>query len=286
MPTKTPPKLRYSFKQRESLWLQAGGSKQLAPLMAWISMHEDPSGDPKVINDNPSSGDYSVGLWQINYYGSLLKPRSDRYGAPQALANDPLAQAKAAVDLAQNGKGLSNWTTYPAALRDLYTIGPGGPGTSTSGPYDNPQVTVDKNGKIIATSNPSNFGGALGFLQSLNKPWQKYVLYGFAVFGGTLLILMALLLIGADLGIAVLGRNRITSGGKKLVGQFGSPEDPQMQAYKRGEISGKQSAARREGFKAGKASVASKEKIEGPQPVYSTRKVRTSTAKPSESIPF
>lgn len=97
-----------TFAQIEQLWTSNGGNPQWAPLMAAIAEAES-SGHPGVLNDNPGTGDYSVGLWQINYYANLLTPRSQRYGSPSTLWNDPNAQARAAVDLFANGQGASNW---------------------------------------------------------------------------------------------------------------------------------------------------------------------------------
>jgi hypothetical protein len=103
--------VKLSFQQLEQLWVKAGGAARLAPTMAAIALAES-GGNTTSLNDNPSTGDYSVGLWQINYYGSMLGPRTARYGSPIDLRNDPLANAKAAVDLAANGAGLENWSTY------------------------------------------------------------------------------------------------------------------------------------------------------------------------------
>src|SRR5216684_3748110 len=55
--------------------------------------------DWTVINDTPATGDYSVGLWQINYLGSLYAERSRLYGTPRDLvAGGPIKQAHAAYD--------------------------------------------------------------------------------------------------------------------------------------------------------------------------------------------
>jgi hypothetical protein len=66
---------------------------------------------PTSLNNNSSTGDYSVGLWQINYYGSLLDSRSAEYGTPQTLLANPQDQANAAYQLVggNNLTGLSNW---------------------------------------------------------------------------------------------------------------------------------------------------------------------------------
>jgi hypothetical protein len=84
--------------------------------MAGIAVAES-GGNAGVLNDTPSTGDYSVGLWQINYYDGLLSGRTAEYGSPAALAADPNAQAKAAIALFGGGPGISNWkgdATYNA----------------------------------------------------------------------------------------------------------------------------------------------------------------------------
>jgi hypothetical protein len=62
--------------------------------------------------------DYSVGLFQINYYGNLLPGRTKEYGSPQLLQSSPQAQANAAYQLAGGNElvGLQNWalTSSPA----------------------------------------------------------------------------------------------------------------------------------------------------------------------------
>jgi len=100
---------KLSMAQIESLWTGAGGTPGWAPLMAGIALAES-SGTTTALNNNPSTGDYSVGLWQINYYGDLLSGRTAEYGSPVQLQNTPARQAKAAVNLFGGGAGISNWT--------------------------------------------------------------------------------------------------------------------------------------------------------------------------------
>jgi hypothetical protein len=97
-----------SFDQIEQLWISNGGPAGWAPLMAAIAQAES-SGSTVALNNNPGTGDYSVGLWQINYYAGLLGPRTNKYGSPAALQADPNLQAKAAIDLFANGAGWTNW---------------------------------------------------------------------------------------------------------------------------------------------------------------------------------
>jgi hypothetical protein len=101
---------RLSNTQIQSLWIQAGGSRALAPTMAAIALAES-GGRVSALNDNPSTGDYSAGLWQTNYFGSLRGPRTRAYGSPDALRSDPLAAARSAVGI-QASQGLSAWSTY------------------------------------------------------------------------------------------------------------------------------------------------------------------------------
>ncbi len=100
-----------SFTQIEQLWVSNGGSAVMAPVMAAIAIAES-GGRTDAHNGNAATGDDSYGLWQINYFGSMLQGRTAKYGSPQQLVADPNLQARAAVALAGNGSGLSNWTTY------------------------------------------------------------------------------------------------------------------------------------------------------------------------------
>jgi hypothetical protein len=84
----------YSYSQLEGLWIQAGGSAAMAPLMAAIAEAES-SG-----NSGATGPFGEKGLWQINpsAWGSLA-------------TYDPLGNAKAAVHVL-SVQGLGAWTTY------------------------------------------------------------------------------------------------------------------------------------------------------------------------------
>jgi hypothetical protein len=97
-----------SFAQIEQLWIANGGDPAWAPTMAGIAIAES-GGLTNNLNNNASTGDFSIGLWQINYFGALGPARAPRYGEPAALGNDPNAQAKAAVDILGGGGGITAW---------------------------------------------------------------------------------------------------------------------------------------------------------------------------------
>lgn len=109
--------MRLTYGQIEQVWINAGGSRSLAPVMAAIAMAES-GGSTTAHNNNPSTGDDSYGLWQINYFGSLRGPRTQAYGLPQSMY-DPANNARAAVDIEKGGLG--NWTTWTSgAWRQFY----------------------------------------------------------------------------------------------------------------------------------------------------------------------
>jgi hypothetical protein len=97
-----------TFQQIIDLWNANGGPPGWAPLMAGIAMAES-GGSTVALNNTPATGDYSVGLWQINYYNGLLASRTNSYGSPAALQADPNLQAKAAISLLGGGPGITNW---------------------------------------------------------------------------------------------------------------------------------------------------------------------------------
>jgi Lysozyme like domain len=121
-----------SFAQIEQLWVQNGGSTALAPVMAAVALAES-GGRTDAHNGNAGTGDDSYGLWQINYFGSMMPGRSARYGTPDQLVADPNLQARAAVSLAGNGSGLSNWTTYTSGKYKAPLMANAGGLTGTSG---------------------------------------------------------------------------------------------------------------------------------------------------------
>lgn len=81
--------------------------------------------DYTVINDTPSTGDYSVGIWQINYYGSLYSERAREFGTPRELiAGGPIKQAHAAYVIWKS-QGFMAWAnTYTSGAWRKY-IGSG-----------------------------------------------------------------------------------------------------------------------------------------------------------------
>jgi len=108
----------YSYAELEGLWIKAGGSKSMAPVMAAIAEAES-SGESTA--HNPSG---ATGLWQI-----LGNPFPGN-------AYDPLTNAKMAVSKLKS-QGLGAWVTYTSGAYKAFLSGkttpvtPGGTGTGT-----------------------------------------------------------------------------------------------------------------------------------------------------------
>lgn len=139
-----------NFAQIEALWVANGGPAAWAPTMAAIA-YEESGGNTAALNDNSSTGDYSVGLWQINYFGDLLNSRTTQFGSPSTLQADPNAQAKAAIALLGSGSGISNWQAdtpaqvsagQPLTLEQALATIPGAPSTWTTGAADASTVSL------------------------------------------------------------------------------------------------------------------------------------------------
>ena len=110
-----------SFGQIEKLWTDNGGPAAWAPTMAGIAFFE---GGNSTTAHNTTPPDNSVGLWQINYYGSLLGPRTAAYGSPDQLLADPNAQARAAISILGGGPGISAWTGDTVGQQAIDNGGP------------------------------------------------------------------------------------------------------------------------------------------------------------------
>lgn len=194
-----------SYPQLESLWIQAGGAPHLAPEMAAIAEAES-SGRSDALNDNPGTGDFSVGPWQINYYGSLMDSRTQRYGTPQALIASPILDARAAVDLAgPYGEGLSNWSTWKSGAYEKY-MQPGAFDKKPSG----------GGGGINWFGNPFGKGGILNpndsvlnpvhdvksIWDSIANPIESAILRGVFILGGLFVALLGVFLLARAFGVS------------------------------------------------------------------------------------
>lgn len=85
--------------------------------------------DLSVINDTPSTGDYSVGAWQINYYDGLYPGRTAQFGTPcQLVASGLGGQARAALAIQAAAGGYTPWTTYTSGAYRQFLHGGAQPG--------------------------------------------------------------------------------------------------------------------------------------------------------------
>jgi len=115
-----PPKYA-TFAQAAAALAQNGMDAASAIVGAAIGTAES-SRDLTVINDTPATGDYSVGIWQINYYGSLDAGRTAAYGSPEQLVTGGITpQSKAAVGVWRGaGRSFTPWSTYNSGAYQQY----------------------------------------------------------------------------------------------------------------------------------------------------------------------
>ena len=103
----------YNFGQLENIWIEGGGSSQMAPMMAAIALAES-SGNPTALNPNDTNGQggtqSSYGLWQIS---------NGTHSAPSANWSDPVTNAQLAVQKLSR-YGLGAWGTYTSGRYRKY----------------------------------------------------------------------------------------------------------------------------------------------------------------------
>lgn len=93
--------MAYSVAELQNILRNAGWPEELIVTMAAIGMAES-SGNPYAAN---KSGEYSIGLWQIN-----MRAHGTRYGTESQLY-DPATNAAAALAIYQ-AQGLRAWGAY------------------------------------------------------------------------------------------------------------------------------------------------------------------------------
>ena len=153
----------YTFAQLEGLWIQAGGSKALAPLMAGVAEVES-GGNPQAYNPSGASG-----LWQIEI------PVNESY-VPGGAANvfNALDNAKAAVALSGNTlAGIqANWLAFePAGAAEAIAAKNGGTvpaATGATGSTVTGSTGSTGGGTTTGTGpDPNAPGGIIGFAEGL-----------------------------------------------------------------------------------------------------------------------
>lgn len=114
---KTVVKIKPKYKKGEQLLpkelkaiLYQAGFRGKNLKEAWAVAMKESTGRPRSHNDNPDTGDYSHGLFQINMIGSLGPARLKQYNldSNEDLFN-PLVNAKIAFQMSNGGKNWSAW---------------------------------------------------------------------------------------------------------------------------------------------------------------------------------
>ena len=101
--------------------LQGVGFKGHALKVAWAVAMKETHGNPLAHNYNPSTGDNSYGVFQINLYGAL-KGRLSHYGLKSAKQlTDPIKNAQIAFSMSSGGKNWSPWHSNPGQ-RDYWVV--------------------------------------------------------------------------------------------------------------------------------------------------------------------
>jgi hypothetical protein len=105
------PGAKYASPEQAYQALRNAGAPAAAAVVLTAIGGAESGWNTNALNNDPATGDYSVGIWQVNYYGVLMAARTAEFGPPQALLGNLAAQAAAAVAI-YRGQGLGAWTTY------------------------------------------------------------------------------------------------------------------------------------------------------------------------------
>lgn len=194
-----------SFAEIEQLWIANGGSKAAAPVMAAIAIAES-GGRSTALNNTPATGDYSVGLWQINYYDGLLASRTAEFGTPASLQGNANAQAQAAIKLSNNGTNLGPWKGDPVASAVM--AGQPIPTKYTNGTTVSAASTGAAASGTAASTTPTctpviGEGGVLGIGSAtlLNSCQAQEILGGLLIGIGGIVLIVGFAVVLADVGL-------------------------------------------------------------------------------------
>ena len=177
----------YSYSQLEGLWIQAGGSRTLAPLMAAIALAES-SGNSNALNLTDNGGTQtSVGLWQVS---------NGTHNYPAAWAT-PLGNAREAV-AKYNSQGLSAWGTYTSGAYKAFLHGGVPPNLNIGGAGGGggPQTT-----SILGSLGGDIFGSFLNDIANqlgLSSVKDLFIRMGLILLGAALIIVALVTIVGRE----------------------------------------------------------------------------------------
>ena len=154
----------YTYGQLETLWIDAGGPKALAPLMAAIALAES-GGNPGALNLTDNGGTQtSVGLWQVSN-GTHSYPAS--WTTPAGNAAEAVAKYQS--------QGLGAWGTYTSGAYKQYYKG----GTPAAGlPQGGGSGTQDATLTAFEPPNVSLLGGPAGIIEGAAQAVGKLLAGG------------------------------------------------------------------------------------------------------------
>lgn len=113
---------RYSFSELADYARRGGWSEEEIPQAVAIAMAES-GGNPLALNDNPSTGDKSFGLMQINMIGGLGPERARQFGLSRYEdLYDPVRNFQAAKAI-RDSQGWPAWSVYKSGRYKDYLPG-------------------------------------------------------------------------------------------------------------------------------------------------------------------
>lgn len=137
----------FNAEKAAALIRKVGGNEQEATMLGAISQPES-GGNPKAHNYNPSTGDNSYGLWQINMLDKLGPERRAKYGiSNNEQLKDPETNARIALQMLREAHGTPrDWTTWKHGKHLPYmqaaAAGAAGRMSETSTPKDDATATT------------------------------------------------------------------------------------------------------------------------------------------------
>lgn len=215
---------RLSIEETAALAVRAGFPRDHVVTAVAVAMAE--SGlNPRAKNDTAGTGDYSIGLWQIN-----MRAHGSRYGGEEALKH-PATNARAAYAIWKDRNG-GSWAPWGAYTNGSYQAhvptvkaalaAGGGPQLLSSIDLDDAIEILDEAGRVIANPGGTIAGGISGLndLFSLDGLFRQVLVVGLGiVFTTAALALIALglfRLTGTDAGTIFKAGSTATGAGTAL----------------------------------------------------------------------